>query len=73
MNRTAKEAILTAYGKGIISKIEVHHLFQSGGRIILDLSSEGSTNPINDILEKIPDLKDHFTPIIYLGNGKKPE
>lgn len=73
MNREAKQAILKAYGKGIISKVEALHLIQSDGIILLDLSRKAGPNPINEILDKIPELKFHFTPILSLGYGQKPE
>lgn len=73
MNREAKRAILTAYGKGIISKVEALHLFKSDGKILLDLSRKASPNPINETLEKIPDLIQYFTPLLSLGHGQKPE
>lgn len=73
MNSETKRAILTAFGKGIISKLEMLHLIKSDGLIIVNLSSKASQEPINEILERIPDLKYHFTPILSLGHGQKPE
>ena len=73
MSKHAKLEILKALGKGILSKVEAQTLIQANGKLILDLSSESfKTDPIQSILEKIPEIKKHFITVISLGNGKRP-
>ena len=73
MSKQAKLEILKALGKGILSKVEAQTLIHANGKLILDLSSEAlNADPIQSILEKIPDIKNHFVTVISLGNGKKP-
>jgi hypothetical protein len=73
MSKEAKMEMLKALGKGIISMVEANLLFQSNGKIILDLSSESLTpDPIHSIIEKIPEAKKHFITVISLGNGTRP-
>lgn len=70
MNRQVKKGILTALSNGSISKVEAMELLRSDGKIILDLSSKAiSPNPMESIIEKIPELKNHFIRIISLGHG----
>lgn len=74
MNRDAKIEILKAIGQNLVSKVEARQLLQSDGIILLDLSSQGiNPSPNESLLEKIPNLKIHFSRKISLGHGKKPD
>ncbi len=74
MTKEAKTAILKAVYKGVISKMEAWQLLRTDGIIHLDLSSQLiKQNPPESLLEKIPNLKIHFSRKIILGHGKKPD
>lgn len=73
MNRELKKFVLIALFKGVISKVEAWQLLRTDGIIHLDLSSQLiKQNPPQSLLEKIPELKNHFIRIISLGHGKNP-
>ena len=73
MNKEAKQAILIALKKGGIAKVEAIQLLKSNGIILLDLSRPPKKiDPIEALLAKVPDLKNHFEIILDSGEGVKP-
>ena len=73
MTKEAKTAILKAVFKGKLSTGEVVQLLRTDGIILLNLSSQLiKQNPPQSLLEKIPEIQNHFTKIISLGHGKNP-
>ncbi|AKP50739.1 hypothetical protein [Cyclobacterium amurskyense] len=73
MNKEAKQGILIALKKGGIAKVEASQLLKSNGIVLLDLSrAPKKIDPIEALLAKVPDLKNHFIRIVTLGNGKRP-
>ena len=73
MTKEAKTAILKAVFKGLISKMEAWQLLRTDGIILLNISSQLiNQNPPQSLLEKIPEIQNHFTKIISLGHGKNP-
>jgi hypothetical protein len=73
MSKQLKRSLLKALRKGNISKVEAKELIRSNGKIILDLSSDGSGTDQAQIntLERVPYLRPYFQNIISLGNGIK--
>jgi len=71
MSKHLKRAVLIAFKQGEISKVEAKDLIRSNGKIILDLSSDGSGTDQAQIntLERVPYLRPYFQNIISLGNG----
>tara|TARA_R110002111_G_scaffold74950_4_gene119049 strand:+ start:180 stop:401 length:222 start_codon:yes stop_codon:yes gene_type:complete len=73
MNSEAKKKLIVALFKGIINKGEAKQLIHAKMKFVIDLSSSTlKTNTIEALLTKVPDLRNHFTKLISLGNGKKP-
>lgn len=71
MTKEAKTAILKALFNRTLSTVEAVHLLRTDGVILLDLSKQViRQNPLQSILEKVPDIQKHFKRIIFLGNGK---
>jgi hypothetical protein len=73
MDKDLKINILLALKNGLLSKGEAKDLIRSKGVMRLDLSTNGKEDPIWTILQKLPSLRMHFTTIINLGNGIKPD